>query len=231
MAGDDEQLTVDEQVDRSVRRTLANTVLLAVLLAVLAGWGALGAYTLEPGQAAVLLRLGKYMDTVSKEGFHLTLPPPIVTREILNVAEVERQDFGFRGGEEGEFEDRQKLLEASMQTSDNNIIRLSFVVQYRISDAFEALFRLEDPVDVLRDAAQAAVREVVGRMTIDGVLSERRGELKLESTRILQEILDGYGAGLEIQDVQLQEVQPPAEVRAAFDDVIAAAQDASRGIK
>jgi membrane protease subunit HflK len=230
VADEDEHLTIDERADRSAKQTLANVVLLFVLLVVLAGWASLGAFQLEPGQSAVLLQFGRYTETISEEGFHLTLPPPIVTRKIVNVSEVERQDFGFRGGDEGGTENRQKLLEASMQTSDNNIIRLSFVVQYRISDAFEARFRLEEPVAVLRDAAQAAVREVVGRMTIDGVLSEQRGELKLESARILQDILDSYGAGLEIQDVQLQEVQPPPEVRAAFDDVVAAAQDASRAI-
>ncbi len=74
------------------------------------------------------------------------------------------------------------------------------------------------------------MREVVGRMTIEGVLSERRGDVEFDSKRILQDILDSYDAGLQIQAVQLQEVQPPEQVRAAFDDVIAAAQDASRTV-
>jgi membrane protease subunit HflK len=227
--GDDEKLSVDERVDRSVRRTLATGLLVAAIVALLTGWAALGAFTLEPGQSAVLLRFGRYLDTIDQPGFHLVLPPPIVVRAVVNVSEVEREDFGFRAAE-GETPDRAKLLESSMQTSDNNIVRLNFAVQYRINDAFAARFRLANPVEVLRDAAQAAVREVVGRMSIDEVLSEGRGEVKIEAKRVLQETLDSYGAGLEIQDVQLQEVQPPAEVRDAFDDVLAAVQDANRAV-
>jgi membrane protease subunit HflK len=82
----------------------------------------------------------------------------------------------------------------------------------------------------LRDAAQAAVREVVGRMTIEDVLSERRDDVAADSARILQDTLDGYQAGILVTEVQLQEVQPPEEVRQAFDDVVAAAQDANRAV-
>jgi membrane protease subunit HflK len=142
---------------------------------------------------------------------------------------VSRQDFGARGELEKDAPAGTRL-ESSMQTSDNNIVQLSFVVQYRVKDAFASRYRVADPTSTLRDAAQAAVREVVGQMTIDGVLSERRGDVEFDSKRILQEILDSYGTGLQIQAVQLQEVQPPEQVRAAFDDVIAADQDASRTI-
>lgn len=231
MSSGEKNLSVDEKVKRSVRRTLANGLLVLLVLGAAVGWGSFGAFTLEPGQAAILLRLGRHVGTIQEPGFHLVLPPPIVLRDVVNVSEIASQDFGFRGlDEEADTPDHAKLLEASMQTSDNNIVRLSFAVQYRIKDAFAARYRVADPVSVLRDAAQAAMREVVGRMTIDGVLSEQRGEVKLEATAILQDILDAYDAGLEIQDVQLQEVQPPPEVRAAFDDVIAAAQDASRAV-
>jgi membrane protease subunit HflK len=224
-----EKLDVDERVQRSVRRTLTNAVLALLVLGLVGLWGSFGIYQLEPGQSAVLLRLGRHMGTVSTEGLHWTLPPPLVTRTIVNVEEVQSEDFGFRGVED-EKADREKLLDASMQTSDNNIIRLSFAVQYKIKDAFAARYRVRQPVPVLRDAAQAAIREVIGTMTIDGVLSEQRGEVKLETQAKLQDILDSYDSGLEIQDVQLQEVQPPAEVRAAFDDVIGATQDASRAV-
>jgi len=81
---------------------------------------------------------------------------------------------------------------------------------------------------VVRDAAQAAMREVVGKMTVDGVLREQRALVSTEVSRLLQEILDSYEAGLDVQGVQLQDVQPPASVRAAFEDVVAANQDASR---
>ncbi len=115
-----------------------------------------------------------------------------------------------------------------MQTGDNNIVKLAFVVQYRIQDAFAARYRIASPVLTLRDAAEAAMREVVGRMPIDGVLSERRGDVEGEAEEVLQQVLDGYDSGLLVLAVQLQEVQPPDQVAAAFDDVIAAGQDASR---
>ena len=225
----DDNLGADERVQRSVRRTLTNATFALAVLGLVGFWGWFGIYQLEPGQSAVLLRLGRHMGTVSTEGLHWTLPPPLVTRTVVNVEEVQSEDFGFHGQEEDTAK-REELLDASMQTSDNNIIRLSFAVQYKVKDAFAARYRVKQPVPVLRDASQAAIREVIGTMTIDGVLSEQRGEVKLETQQKLQDILDSYDSGLEIQDVQLQEVQPPAEVRAAFDDVIGATQDASRAV-
>ena len=229
MAEGEENVGTEEQVRRSVARALGNGLVVLGVLAALAGWGWFGFYQLEPGQAAIILRLGRHVDTVSRPGLHFHLPAPIERHDIVNVGEVARQDFGFRG-ETGEEAPSGARLESSMQTSDNNIVQLSFVVQYRVQDAFASRYRVADPTSTLRDAAQAAMREVVGRMTIDGVLSERRGDVGFDSKRILQEILDSYDAGLQIQAVQLQEVQPPEPVRAAFDDVIAAAQDASRAV-
>ncbi len=223
----DENLPADEKARRSATRTVGNLLFLGIAVAALGGWGYLGLFQLQPGQAVVLLRLGAHYGTITEAGLHWTLPPPFVTREVLNVEEVQNQDFGLAS--EGEARDEQELLhEASMQTSDNNIVRVSFSVQYRIKDAFAARFRLKDPVPVVRDAAQAAMREAVGRMTVDGVLRERRAALTAEVRELLQDILDSYEAGLDIQAVELQDVQPPVAVRAAFFDVVEAGQDAIR---
>lgn len=226
MAGEEKAPTA-ERVQRSVRHTVTNVGLLVVVVALLAGWGSFGAFTLKPGQAAVLLFLGRHMDTIVQDGFHLALPPPLVTREIVNFSELRNEDFGFRGPED-ESTPSQKLLEASMQTGDNNIVRVGFAVQYTIKDPFLARFRLAEQGPVVRDAAQAAMREVVGRMTVDGVLREQRALVSSEVARLLQGVLDSYEAGLVVEGVQLQDVQPPAPVRAAFDDVVEANQDASR---
>jgi membrane protease subunit HflK len=231
--GEPENLTTDQRVRRSVARTLGNLTLGSVLIIALGVWLSLGAYTLGPGEAAILLRLGRHMETASGEGFHLTWPPPIVTREIVHVGMVRNEDFGFTSsapaaGESGAAEREAAVHESSMQTSDNNIVRVSFSVQYRISDAYKWRFRIADPSAVVRSAAAAAMREAVGRMTVDGVLRERRAALTGEVTTLLQSILDGYEAGLAIDKVALQDVQAPVAVRAAFDDVVAATQDASR---
>jgi membrane protease subunit HflK len=223
----DEKVSADQRVRRSVRRTLVGSVFALVVLAALGAWGSLGAFTLRPGQAAVLLLLGRHHATILQDGFHLTLPPPLVERVVVDYSKLRNLDFGFRGKED-ENTPREKLLEASMQTGDNNIVRASFAVQYTIKDPFLERFRIAEPELVVRDAAQAAMREVVGRMTVDGVLREQRALVSTEVSRLLQEILDAYESGLDVQGVQLQEVQPPAPVRAAFDDVVAANQDASR---
>jgi len=134
------------------------------------------------------------------------------------------------GGVEEGATSKEAIQEASMQTQDNAIVRLSFVVQYRFRDAFLSRYSLQDPDAILRDAAQASIREVVGRMTIEDVLSERRDDVASETARILQKTIDAYDAGVYITEVQLQEVQPPEEVRQAFDDVVAASQDANRAV-
>lgn len=227
MASDEENLPADEKIRRSVARTIGNGLLALALLAGLGFWGALGFYTLEPGRAAVLLFLGEHSETVITPGWHLTLPPPLMTYEKVNFSEVRNEDFGFRGAE-GEETDPNEILEATMQTSDNNIVRVNYAVQFSIKDAFNSRFSVAALDGVVRDASQAAMREVVGRMTVDGVLRERRGVLASEVEELLQRVLDSYDSGIEIRRVLLQDVQPPAPVRTAFDDVVAAKQDASR---
>jgi membrane protease subunit HflK len=222
-----EALDTDAKVERSVRRTLANGTLLLVVLAVLAGWGWLGVYQLTPGQAAVLLRFGKHYRTVTEEGLHWTLPPPIVLREVIDAGKLRNEDFGFRGPG-GADPAREAETESTMQTGDNNMVWAPFAVQFRIRDPFAARYRVANPDAVARDAAQAAMREVVGRMTVDGVLREQRALVAADTGTLLQDVLDSYDAGIEIDKVQLQDVQPPEPVRGSFTDVAAAAQDANR---
>ena len=212
---------------RSVGRVLRNASVAMLLLVALGVWVWRGwSFTLRPGEAAVLLLLGRHVETITREGFHVRLPAPFLERHVVRVRELRAEDFGLRGG--GADETPQELHEATMQTSDNNIVRVSFTVQYTVKDPFEATFQLEDAAGVVRDAAQAAMREVVGHTSVDGVLREQKALVTAEAARRLQEILDAYGAGLDVAQVQLQGVEPPAEVRAAFDDVVAANQDASR---
>ena len=217
----------DQKVKRSVTRTIGNFVLFLILVGVLVGWGSLGAFTLKPGEAAVLLFLGKHNETITQDGFHLRLPPPLMTRAIVNYAELRNEDFGFDGRDEANVKG-DKVIEATMQTSDNNIVLVAFAVQYEIKDAFFFHYRIANPAAMVRDAAQAAMREVVGRMTVDDVLRRQRALVTSETTRILQDILDGYESGVHIEAVQLQDVNAPTPVQASFEDVVAANQDKSR---
>jgi membrane protease subunit HflK len=228
MARDHDNLSAEERARRSVGRTIGNTIFAIAVVVGLGAWQWFyGKYELYPGQAAIILRLGEYDRTVSTEGLKFHLPAPLETHEIVKVAELRKEEFGVGGVQEGA-SDEGAIQEASMQTEDNAIVRLSFVVQYQFQDAYKSRYSLQDPGSILRDAAQAAVREVVGRMTIEDVLSERRDDVGADTERVLQETLDAYGAGILVTEVQLQEVQPPEEVRQAFDDVVAASQDANR---
>ena len=227
MAEAGSNLPPEERARRSVGRLLGAGLAASLVLVLLLGWAWLGVFILEPGEAVVLLQMGKYEGTRTQPGLHFSLPPPIVTRVRVDVDEVRNEDFGFRG-KEGVDTTHESLQEATMQTRDNNIVRVGFAVQYSIKDAYEALYKVADRSAVVRDAAQAAMREAVGKETVDGVLRERRAALTEEARGLLQEILDSYGAGLDIRSVQLQNVQPPAPVREAFADVLKANQDASR---
>ncbi|HEY8156895.1 MAG TPA: FtsH protease activity modulator HflK [Myxococcota bacterium] len=227
MARKDENLGAEERVRRSVARTLGNLFFVLLLLALAGGWAWFGFYQLAPGQAAVILRLGRHVDTVGDPGLQWHLPPPLETHEIVNANEVIREEFGARSTAKGAGREESRA-EASMQTSDNNIVELGFVVQYKLKDAFAARYSLAEPRATLRDAAQAAVREVVGRMTIDDVLSKQRAQVASASLELLQGVLDDYAAGVSVSSIELQDVHAPDPVRAAFDDVVGAGQDANR---
>lgn len=223
MAGEKEGAAEKER--RSAASTVATLFLLLIVLGLAAGWGYFGVYQLDPGQAAIVQRFGKVQYTETREGLRWHLPPPIESHEILLVDSIVREEFGAGGAEGSE-----ALSEATMQTKGNNIVNLEFILQYRIGNAFNARYQLADLRETLRNAAQAAVREVVGRTTIDEVLADRRAAVEAESTELLQASLDAYEAGLFVISIQLQEVKPPQAVRAAFDDVIAAAQDRDRKV-
>ena len=212
--------------ERKVGRLLSRLLLGVLLLGLLGSWAWFGFYRLNPGEAAVILRLGKYRTTEVREGLRWHLPPPIESRAVVNVGLVAREQFG----DIDTAREATTLTETAMQTGDNNIVDLEFVVKYKVGKAFESRYRIADLRETLRDSAQAAMREVVGRNSVDDVLSEKRGLIQEEAAELLQKILDRYESGLFVEGIELQEVQPPASVRDAFDDVIAAAQDRNRKV-
>lgn len=227
----------DQKVRRSVARALGTGLLLLIVLGLVGVGAYFGAYSLQPGQSAILLLFGQRIDVVTVEGLHFTLPPPFVERHVVNVGELRNEDFGVVGGARrdeveaaGEAARSDQINEATLQTSDNNIVHVSFAVQYRIADPYQALFNVADLDSMVRSASAAAMRQVAGRMTVDAVLRENRAQLTADTADLLREVLDSYGSGIEVQSVELQDVQPPDAVRAAFDDVVAANQDASRAV-
>jgi membrane protease subunit HflK len=248
----DEEMTEDERVRRSVGRTVANWFVTVVSLVVIGGWLATGFYQLEPGEAGVLLLLGKKYQTISQPGAHWHWPAPVEYLQKVNATEEHRKEFGLLAApppppvtagqaEPGDQETPAAgkgttSFENAIQTADSNIVNLGFVLKYSVDDAFSYLYGIAEPRQTLYDATQAAVREVVGRKTVDEVLTGQRTEIQAESQLILEQTLASYFAGVdgdpafEITSIELQVVQAPDQVQQAFSDVVAAEQDQERAV-
>ncbi len=199
-------------------------IMLGVVLGV---WLLSGIFIVNPDEEGVVLRFGKYVRTVGP-GPHYHLPSPIETVYKPRVTQVLRGEVGFRSvGQERTFQQGQVHTvpeEASMLTGDENIVN----VQFKISDPVEYLFNVMDQAAVVRNAAEAAMREVIGKSMIDSAITDGKIKIQSDATELLQNILNRYAIGVQIIAVQLQDVHPPQEVIDAFKDVASAREDKSR---
>ncbi|MDP1645066.1 MAG: FtsH protease activity modulator HflK [Thiobacillus sp.] len=194
-------------------------LLMGVLLLV---WVASGFYIVDTGQRGVVLRFGKYVET-TEPGPRWHLPWPIESREIVNVDQVRTVEIGFRNNVKSKV-----LKESLMLTDDENIIDLQFAVQYILKDPKEFLFVNRAPEDTVLQVAETAMREIVGKSKMDFVLYEGRADIAARAKLLMQQILDRYKTGISISQVTLQNIQPPEQVQAAFDDAVKAGQDRER---
>lgn len=194
--------------------------LLAILLALV--WVASGFYIVDTGQRGVVLRFGQYFET-TEPGPRWHLPWPIESREIVNVDQVRTVEIGYRTSVKNK-----ALKESLMLTDDENIIDLQFAVQYILKDPKAYLFVNRSPDESVLQVAETAMREIVGRNKMDFVLYEGRAEIAARAKVLMQEILDRYDTGISISQVTLQNIQPPEQVQAAFDDAVKAGQDRER---
>lgn len=202
-----------------------------ILMGVVIAWLLSGIYIVNPDEQGVVLRFGKYNRTVDP-GPHYALPAPFESVYKPQVTQVLRSEVGFRSvGQSATFQQGQVRTiaeEASMLTGDENIVNVQFSVQYKISDPVEYLFNVTAPAALVRNAAEAAMREVIGNSEIDSAITDGKLKIQSEATQLLQNILNRYGAGIQIIAVQLQDVHPPKEVIDAFKDVASAREDKSR---
>jgi len=198
-------------------------------LAVAAIWLASGVYRVQPDEQGVVLRFGKWVET-TQPGLHWHLPAPIETVLTPKVTRVNRIEIGYRTAADGRRGpgDSDVPDESLMLTGDENIIDIDFAVFWVIKDAGKFLFEIRDPVQTVKKAAESAMREVIGRTDIQPALTEARAEIEVATRELLQAMLDEYLAGIEITQVQLQKVDPPAPVVDAFNDVQRARQDRER---
>ena len=187
-------------------------------------WLGTGFFIVQEGQQAVITQFGKYKSTVGA-GFNWRLPYPIQRNEIIVVTQIRSVDVG-----KDTVIKATGLRESAMLTADENIVEIKFAVQYRLSDARAYLFESKDPAGAVVQAAETAVREVVGKMRMDAALSEDRDKIAPQVRTLMQTILDRYKVGVEVVAINLQQsgVRPPEQVQAAFDDVLKAGQERER---
>ena len=196
-------------------------------------WIASGFYVVDQSEQGVELRFGKFQE-VKPAGLRWHMPYPIELVEIVNVQQVRTVEVGYRTREGGTTRDGATQLilvprEALMLTADENIIDIQFAVQYNIRDPRDLLFKVSEPADqVVRQATESAVREIVGRSSMDFVITGGRAEIAFETRELLQTILDRYETGITVRAVEMQNAQPPAEVKDAFDDAVRAREDEER---
>lgn len=185
-------------------------------------WAASGFYIVDASQRGVVLQFGRYKDT-TEPGLRWRLPWPIQTHETVNLSGVRTVEVGYRGSEKNKV-----LKEALMLTDDENIVSVQFAVQYLLKDPQAYLFNNRHPDDSVLQAAETAIREVVGKSKMDFVLYEGRDQIAANTQKLIQEILDRYHTGIMVRTVNMQGTQPPEQVQAAFDDAVKAGQDRER---
>ncbi len=187
-------------------------------------WLGTGFFIVQEGQQAVITQFGKYNSTVGA-GFNWRMPYPIQRHELIFVTQIRSVDVG-----RDTVIKATGLRESAMLTEDENIVEIKFAVQYRLSDARAFLFESKNPADAVVQAAETAVREVIGKMRMDSALSDERDQIAPRVRALMQKILDRYKVGIEVVGINLQQggVRPPEQVQAAFDDVLKAGQERER---
>src|SRR5436853_1604204 len=193
--------------------------LVIALAAVILVWQ--GTFIVAPDEEGVVKRFGDVVRSAGP-GPHLKIPF-IETVERPKVEKLHRIEVGFRTDRQG----RQQMLpkEALMLTGDENILAVEFIVQYKIKNAKDYLFRVDEIEETIGKAAEASMREVVGKSKIDEALTAGKAQIQQDTQTLLQRILDQYQAGVQVAAVQLQDVDPPEAVVAAFKDVASAKED------
>ncbi len=194
-------------------------IVIGVLAAIYLGSGI---FIVQDGQAGVVLQLGKYRDTVA-QGVHWRLPYPFETQEIVNVAQIRSVEIG-----RGNVVAGANVKDASMLTRDGDILDVRFAVQYQVKSPTDYLFRTADPDLSVTQAAQAAVREIVGARTAEDMLYQDREAIRQQLQDAIQRALDQSQTGLAVTGVTIESIAPPEQVQSAFDDAAKARQDRER---
>ncbi|MBN8486476.1 MAG: FtsH protease activity modulator HflK [Burkholderiales bacterium] len=185
-------------------------------------WAGSGVFIVQEGEQAVVTTFGRYSSTAGA-GIQWRMPYPIQSHETVRVTQLRSVEIGRTSTVAAT-----GLRDSSMLTQDENIVDIRFTVQYRLKDARAFLFENANTEEAVAQAAESAVREIVGRSKVDSVLYERRDAIAADLVKSIQQQLDRLNAGVDIANVNLQNVQVPDQVQAAFDDAVKAGADRDR---
>jgi membrane protease subunit HflK len=206
-----------EDAKKKVKRLSVIITSVFVVLAILSS-----IYTIDPGEVGVVQRFGK-LSSFSDPGLHFKVPFVDGLTKV-NVEKVRRVEIGFRS----ERARMNVLQESLMITKDENIVDAQAIIQWKIKDPGHFLFRVANSELTIKNTAEVALRSVIGVTKIDDALTTGREEIQVRTKEFLQELLDSYTSGVQITDVKLQIVDPPEEVKDAFNEVVRAKEDKER---
>lgn len=197
-------------------------------LAILIGfWLASGVYMVAANQVGVVMRFGAF-DRTEQPGLRYHLPAPIEEVQTPVVTAQNEIQIGFRKTSRGGDDGRSLPEESMMLTQDENVINVQYTVFWRVNDVNKYLFEIRDPEITIKMAAESAMREVIGQSRLQFALTEGRGQIAEDARKRLQALVDEYKAGIVVTSINLQTVAVPAEVKAAFQDVVNARLDMER---
>jgi len=206
----------------------AKKPIILFIIGAIAVWALSGFYRVDADEQGVVLRFGKYTN-MTQPGLNYHLPFPIESVVTPKVSRVNRIDVGFRSSSEvGRAAIADIKEESAMLTGDENIVDINYSVFWVIKDASKYLFNVQDPIGTIKVVAETAMREVIARKKIQVILTQGRAEIENEVQKIMQQILDSYGSGVDITQVQAQKSDPPTQVIDSFRDVQAAKADKER---
>lgn len=203
-------------------KSRSKPVIIGVVVALVI-WLLTGIYIVGPGEQGVVKQFGKEIGKTSA-GLNYHIPQPIQSVTVVDMTTIRRVEIGFK-------DSVPVPSEALMLTGDENIVDIHAIVQYKVRDASQFLFRVKDVETVLKSAAEVALRSAVGQNTIDYIMLDGRAYVQEQTRAFLQQLMDDYQSGVMITEVRLQEVYAPEEVKDAFDEVVRAREDRERKIR
>ncbi|QTL03550.1 FtsH protease activity modulator HflK [Aquabacter sp. L1I39] len=219
-----------DRLRHMVPGSMGSKGIILIIALLIGGWLLSGFYRVEPDEQGVVLRFGRFVQ-ITQPGLNYHLPYPIETVLTPKVTRVNRLDIGMRLTDDprrGSTVVRDVPEESLMLTGDENIVDVDFAVFWVISNAENYLFNVQNPEGTIKAVAESAMREVIGRTDIQPILTGARQGIETGVQDLMQRTLDQYGVGVRVTQVQLQKVDPPAQVIDAFRDVQAARADAER---